>query len=189
MTYALGVEMLLLGGIDKTAAQARKRLQEALRSGRAAEKLQQVIEAQGGNPKVVEDPSVLPQAQAVEIYKARETGVVSRVEPRAIGRAIIALGGGRQKVEDTVDHSVGFVITVKPGDKVLAGEPIASVFARDAAGVEAGYEALTQAIVITDRLTERPLPLISHRVTKEGVEEMKGEEGKEKGEVKARKRR
>ena len=189
VSYALGVEMLLLGGIDKTAAQARKRLQEALRSGRAAEKLQQVIEAQGGNPKVVADPSVLPQAQAVEIYKAKETGVVVRVEPRAIGRAIIALGGGRQKVEDTVDHSVGFVITVKPGDKVLAGEPIASVFARDAAGIEVGYEALTQAIVIADRLTERPLPLISHRVTKDGVEELKGEGGKGKEEAKARKRR
>src|SRR6266542_2410094 len=186
VSYALGVEMLLLGGIDKTAAQARKRLQEALRSGRAAEKLQQVIEAQGGNPKVVEDPSVLPQAQAVEIYKAKETGVVARVEPRTIGRAIIALGGGRQKVEDTVDHSVGFVITVKPGDKVLAGEPIASVFARDAAGVEAGYEALTQAIVIADRLTERPLPLISHRVTKDGVEELKADGGKPKAEAKAR---
>ena len=100
--------MLLLAGVEKTAAKARKRLEETLRSGRAAEKLQQVIEAQGGNPKIVEDPSGLPQAQAVEIYKAQETGVVTRVEPRTIGRAIIALGGGRQKVEDTVDHSVGF---------------------------------------------------------------------------------
>src|SRR5437762_2967746 len=188
VSYALGVEMLLLGGIDKTAAQARKRLQEALRSGRAAEKLQQVIEAQGGNPKVVEDPSVLPQAQAVEIYRAKETGVVLRVEPRTIGRAIIALGGGRQKGEDTVDHSVGFVITVKPGDKVLAGEAIASVFARDQAGVDLGFEALTSAIVIADRLTERPLPLISHRVTKDGVEVLTAEVAKGKGEAKARKR-
>ena len=188
MTYALGVEMLLLGGIEKTAAKARKRLEEALRSGRAAEKLQQVIEAQGGNPKVVEDPSVLPQAQAVEIYRAKETGVVLRVEPRTIGRAIIALGGGRQKVEDTVDHSVGFVITVKPGDKVLAGEAIASVFARDQAGVDLGFEALTSAIVIADRLTERPLPLISHRVTKDGVEVLTAEVAKGKGEAKARKR-
>ena len=113
---------------------------------------------------------------------------MTRVEPRTIGRAIIALGGGRQKVEDSVDHSVGFVITVKPGDKVLAGEPIASVFARDAAGVELGLAALTQAIVIADRLAERPLPLISHRVTKEGVEEMKGEGGRPKAEAKARKR-
>src|SRR5204863_443579 len=118
VTYALGVEMLLLGGIEKTAAKARKRLEEALRSGRAAEKLQQVIEAQGGNPKVVEDPSVRPQAQAVEIYRAKETGVVLRVEPRTIGRAIIAPGGGRQKVEDTLDHSAGVVIAVQPAESL-----------------------------------------------------------------------
>jgi pyrimidine-nucleoside phosphorylase len=189
VAYALGVEMLLLAGVEKTAAKARHRLQEALRSGRAAEKLQQVIEAQGGNPKVVEDPSVLPQAQAVEVYKTKETGIVTRVEPRSIGRAIVALGGGRQKVEDTVDHSVGFVITVKPGDKVLAGEPIASVFARDAAGVQVGFDALQQAIVIGDRLTERSLPLVSHRVTKAGVEELQRDAGSGMREAKPRRKR
>jgi len=59
---------------------------------------------------------------------------------------------------------------VKPGHKVLAGEPIASVFARDPAGVQTGFEALRQAIAIADRLSERPLPLVSHRVTRDGVE-------------------
>jgi thymidine phosphorylase len=169
VTYALGVEMLLAGKVDTSPAKARQRLENALSSGLAAEKFEQVIEAQGGNPKVVEDPSVLPQAQAVEIWAAPGTGVVTRVEPRALGRAIVAMGGGRTRVEDTVDASVGFVITVKPGDKVLAGEPIASVFARDAIGVEVGFEALRQAITIGDRLSERPLPLVSHRVTRDGV--------------------
>src|SRR5205823_2220944 len=73
------------------------------------------------------------------------------------------------KVEDSVDPTVGFVITVKPGDKVLAGEPIASVFAKDAADVQLAFEALERAITIGDRLTERPLPIVSHRVSKEGV--------------------
>jgi pyrimidine-nucleoside phosphorylase len=170
VTYALGVEMLLAGRIETSPAKARQRLENALSSGLAAEKFEQVIEAQGGNPKVVEDPSVLPQAQAVEIFAAPGTGVVTRVEPRVLGRAIVAMGGGRTRVEDTVDASVGFVITVKPGDKVLSGEPIASVFARDAAGVQLGFDALRQAIVIGDRLSERPLPLVSHRVTRDGVE-------------------
>ncbi len=170
VTYALGVEMLLAGGIETSPAKARQRLENALSSGLAAEKFEQVIEAQGGNPKVVEDPSVLPQAQAVEIFAAPGTGVVTRVEPRVLGRAIVAMGGGRTRVEDAVDASVGFVITLKPGDKVLSGEPIASVFARDAAGVQLGFDALRQAIVIGDRLSERPLPLVSHRVTRDGVE-------------------
>jgi pyrimidine-nucleoside phosphorylase len=170
VTYALGVEMLLMAKIEKTPTKARQRLENALSSGMAAEKFEQVIEAQGGNPKVVEDPSVMPQAQAVEVYSARQTGVVTRVEPRPIGRAIVAMGGGRTTVEDTVDPSVGFVITVKPGDKVLAGEPIASVFAKDAAGVELAFEALSAAITIGDRLQEKPLPLVSHRVNRDGVE-------------------
>jgi len=173
VTYALGSEMLLAAGIEKTSKKAWQRLANALASGLAAEKFEQVIEAQGGNPKTVEDPSVLPQAKEVEIYAASRTGVVTAVEPRTIGRAIVAMGGGRIKVEDDVDPTVGFVITVKPGDKVLAGEPIASVFARDPDGMKLGLEALERAIVVGDKLTEPALPLISHRVSKHGIEELK----------------
>ena len=172
VTYALGVEMLLQGGIEKNTKKARKKLETAIESGLAAEKFEQIIEAQGGNPKAVEDPSVLPQALAVEVYAAQRTGVVQRVEPRTIGRAIIALGGGRRTVDDTIDPTVGFVITVKPGDKVLEGEPIASVFAKDADGIRTGFDALNQAIVIGDKLTQKPLRLVSHRVTRAGVEEL-----------------
>ncbi|MGH7569363.1 MAG: thymidine phosphorylase [Gemmatimonadales bacterium] len=172
VTYALGVEMLLAAGIEKTSIKARKKLAAALGSGLAAEKFEQIIEAQGGNPKVVEDPSVLPQAQAVEVFAAPRTGVVQRVEPRDIGRAVVAMGGGRLQVEDPVDPTVGFVLTVKPGDKVLQGEPIASVFARDDAGIRLGFETLARAITIVDKLTEKALPLVSHRVTKAGVEEL-----------------
>ena len=172
VTYALGVEMLLAAKVETTAKKARKKLETALGSGLAAEKFEQIIEAQGGNPKVVDDPSVLAQAQAVEVYLAPATGVVRRVDPRTIGRAVVALGGGRTTVEDVVDPTVGFVITVKPGDKVLKGEPIASVFAKDPAGIKLGFESLDQAIVIGDKLKEKPLPLISHRVTKAGVEDL-----------------
>ncbi len=170
VTYALGVEMLLAAGIEKNSKKARARLENALGSGLAAEKFEQIIEAQGGNPKVVEDPSVLPQALAVEVFNAPETGIITRVEPRAIGRAVVALGGGRVQVDDDVDASVGFVITVKPGDRVVEGEPIASVFARDAAGIELGMAALREAIGIGGKLEQKPLPLVSHRVTKAGVE-------------------
>src|SRR5437667_117443 len=109
VTYALGAEMLLAAGIEKTSKRARQRLANALASGLAAEKFEQVIEAQGGNPKVVEDPSVLPQAKEVEVYAAPRTGVVAKVEPKTIGRAVVAMGGGRRKVEDEVDPTVGFV--------------------------------------------------------------------------------
>ena len=172
VTYALGAEMLLAAGVEKTSQKARQRLERALGSGLAAEKFEQLVAAQGGNPAVVEDPSLLPQARAVEVYAAPRTGVVQRVEPKTIGRAVVAMGGGRQRLDDPIDPTVGFVITAKPGDKVLAGEPLASVFARDAAGIKLGFDALARAIVIGDRLAEKPLPLVSHRVTAAGVEEL-----------------
>src|SRR3989454_635215 len=162
VTYALGVEMLLAAGVEKSTKPARKKLQSVLGSGLAAQKFERMIEAQGGNPKVLEDPSVLPQAQAVEIFAARETGVVTRVEPRTIGRAIGAMGGGRRQVDDVIDPSVGFVITVKPGDKVLAGEPIASVFAKNAAGGKLGFEGLERAIAVGDRRAGEPVHFVHH---------------------------
>jgi pyrimidine-nucleoside phosphorylase len=168
VTYALGVEMLLLVGVAATPDEARRRLENAVASGRALETFGRIIEAQGGNPHVVDDPGVLPQAQAVEVYRAERGGIVERVEPRRLGRAIVELGGGRTKVEDTVDATVGFVVTCKPGDEVRAGEPIASVFARDSTGIAIGMAALGEAVAIGD--SGELSPLVSHRITARGVE-------------------
>lgn len=141
VTYALGAEMLVLAGVTATRDDARRRMEVAISSGRAAVRFQEIIEAQGGDPRVVDDPSLLPQAAECELFVAARDGVVAQVEPRAIGRGITALGGGRTKVEDVVDPSVGFVITARPGDIVRAGEPLATILARDPAGVARGREA------------------------------------------------
>jgi len=169
VTYALGAEMLMLAGVSSTRDAARRAMEVSISSGRAAEKFREIIEAQGGNPSVVDDPAVLPQAKAVELFAAPRRGIVAAVEPKAIGRGIIALGGGRNTMEDVVDPSVGFVITARPGDWVEAGEPLATIFARDRAGIDAGRQALQQAIRLADE-ADPPLPLISHRVTSAGVE-------------------
>ena len=169
VTFALGAEMLLLGGVAADRDDARRRMEVAISSGKAARKFQEIIEAQGGDPRVVDDPGLLPQANECELFLAPRDGVVAQVEPRAVGRGITLLGGGRTKVEDTVDGSVGFVITAKPGDIVRAGEPLGTVFARDRRGVEDGLRVLTEAIRIAED-AEPPLPLISHRVTEAGVE-------------------
>jgi pyrimidine-nucleoside phosphorylase len=167
VTYALGVEMLLLVGAATSPADARSRLEKSIASGSALRKFAQVIEAQGGNPAVVEDPSVLPQAAEVEVFRAPRDGVIAQVEPRRIGRAILELGGGRRTIEEEIDPSVGFVIPAKPGDRVRTGEPLASIFARDPNGIQIGLDALREAIVIGD--TGRLTPLITHRVTAGGV--------------------
>ena len=117
------------------------------------------------------DPSLLPQAACEAIYEAPSEGFVTRVEPRAIGHGVIALGGGRRNMEDTVDPSVGFVITAKPGDKVKKGQPLATIYARRKSALEIGRRTLQDAIAIGDA-PAKALPLISHRVTRSGIEEL-----------------
>jgi pyrimidine-nucleoside phosphorylase len=168
VTYALGVEMLLLVNAAKDRPAARRRLEESVSSGRALETFGRIIEAQGGDPKVLDDPALLPQAAEVEVFRAPRDGVVAQIEPRRIGRAILELGGGRRTIEDEIDPSVGFVIPAKPGDRVRAGEPLASVFARNQGDVAGALDALRDAIVVGEEGTLTPL--ISHRVTAEGAE-------------------
>ncbi len=168
LTRALAVEMLLLGGLAGDPREGRKLVDESLASGRALAKFRELIEAQGGNPRIVDDPGALPQAAEVEIFEAPEAGEVAAVDPRPLGQALVAMGGGRTRLGEPIDHSVGFIVSARPGTRVGRGEPIASVFARDAAGIETGFAALRQAIRIGGRA--EPRPLISHRVTGAGVE-------------------
>ena len=169
VTYALGAEMLVLAGVARDTDAARRELEKSIGTGRAAEKFQQIIEAQGGNPGVVDDPAVLPQAAECELFTAPRRGFVARIDPKVIGRAIVEMGGGRTRVEDVVDPSVGFVVTARPGDWVEAGEPLATIFSGDRAGISIGRQALRGALVIADE-AEPPLPLVSHRVTASGPE-------------------
>ena len=181
VTLALGVEMLLLAGRtggrgdggtdDDLRAECAARLEDAIASGNAARKFQEIIEAQGGNPAVVDDPALLPQAECVEVYYAPSAGTIVEVEPRAIGRAVVQMGGGRQQVDDAVDPTVGFVITARPGQEVHTSEPLASIFARDEAGVALARAALDRAIRIGEGRAG-PLPLVAARVTAHGLEEL-----------------
>ena len=169
VTLALGAEMLLLGGKAKTHAEAHTLMNDAISSGKAAEQLEEIIVAQHGDARVVTDTDRLPQARLRVPYKAPRSGYITSVEPRAIGHGIIALGGGRTTMEDTIDPSVGFVITAKPGVQVKAGDELAVVHAWDQDGADVGLEVLGKAIQIGDAAAPY-LPLISHRITTGGVE-------------------
>jgi len=171
VTLALSAEMLLMAGVASDREHARDSLEDALASGRAAEQFRRIVERQGGEPRVLDDAALLPQARECELYTAPRHGFVKGVEPRTIGRGIIGLGGGRTTMADVIDPAVGFVITAKPGDRVESGEPLASIYARDRAGIERGKATLRSAITIADD-AEPPLPLVSHRVTSAGVEQL-----------------
>jgi pyrimidine-nucleoside phosphorylase len=171
VTLALGAEMLVLGAAATTREGARVMMSDAISSGRALLKLEEIVGAQGGDKAVVRDPSRLPRAQHQESFAAKREGVVQSVDPRAIGYGVIALGGGRRNMDEKVDPSVGFVISAKPGMRVTKGQDLATIHARSREDLNLGRSTLEHAIVIGDSASP-PLPLISHRVTARGVERL-----------------
>jgi len=168
VTYALGVEMLMVAAAETDRAAARSRLERVLTSGQGLARFEELVVAQGGDPAVVRDPSRLARAPIQREVRAPEAGMVVQVEPRAIGHAIIALGGGRTQAEDVVDPAVGVVIPVKPGQRVARGQLLATIHARDEAGATAADAVVRKAIRMGERAS--PLPLVSHRITRDGVE-------------------
>ncbi len=150
VTYSLGAEMLVLAGEVQSHDEAHIRMREAIEYGRALEQFARIVEAQGGNPAIVHDPALLPQAEECEVFRTARKGHVVEVAPRVLGHALVELGGGRSSITDEIDHTVGFMVTVKPGDWVDAGEAVATVFARNADGIEIGRRALAAAIRIED---------------------------------------
>lgn len=170
VTYALAAEMLLAGGAAPSTDAALDLARRTVDSGAALDKLRQVIEAQGGDPRVVDDDSLLPGAPVMRTLEAPQAGVVTQVEPRAIGRAIVALGGGRRMVDDVIDPAVGFVVPVKPGQRVEQGEVLGTVHARSESAADEALAVLSVAIRIGD--SGALSPLVSHRVSSAGTEEV-----------------
>lgn len=168
VTYALGAEMLVMSDIVASHEEAWRVMRSAIDNGKALEKFGEIVEAQGGDPRIIDDRSLLPAANFQAQYVASRDGFVTDVVPRAVGYGIIEIRGGRRTMEDTIDPSVGFVVDVKPGNAVQTGDVIATIHARDEAGVAAGRKVLDEAILIGD---ERGvcLPLVSRRINSDGV--------------------
>ena len=171
VSFALGAEMLVLATLASTREGARAMMDAAIRSGKALKKFEDIISAQGGESRVVDNPLLLPQAAHRAELTAYRDGVVESVDPRTVGYGVIALGGGRRNMEEKVDPSVGFVITAKPEDRVVKGQPLATIYARTKKDLAAGRTVLEQAIVISESALP-PLPLVSHRITARGVEQL-----------------
>lgn len=163
VTLALAAEMLVLGGAAADHASATDMAAAALDDGRALDTMRAIIEAQGGNPVVLDDPAILPQAESRRVLHADRSGTITRMDVRAIGEAAVELGAGRRTLNAAVDPAVGFYITVKPGDQVEEGQPMATVHARAGATAEAIGRRVLDAIVIGPG-PAAPLPLIVRRM-------------------------
>ncbi len=137
VVIALAAEMLVSGGLAADAAQAAEAARSALTSGRAAEKFRIMVETLGGPVTLLERPDGhLPRAPVIKPVSARRAGTVSAIDTRAIGVTVIALGGGRTRAADSVDHAVGLSELVPLGTGVESNDPLAVVHARSEADFE-----------------------------------------------------
>ncbi len=131
VAMSLASHMLMLAGMAKGEEDAYKTLEGALSSGRALEKLGQLIEAQGGNKTAIEDTSLLPRAAIIENILANKSGYISSMDCRGLGEAAGELGAGRVKKDDVIDLSVGFIMKKRIGDPVNKGDVLCEVHAND----------------------------------------------------------
>jgi pyrimidine-nucleoside phosphorylase len=168
VTYALWAEMRMLANAATTDAQAWQMMEGAIASGSALAKFIEIIEAQGGDVRIVDEPSALPTAKVNAEFIAGRDGFVTDITPRTVGYGVISIGGGRRRMDDTIHPGVGFVIHAKPGDRVARGETLATVHAKDAAGIRQGRAVLSEAITIGDE-PGISLPLVSTRISADGT--------------------
>src|SRR3990170_1500164 len=151
-------QLLLLGQAEKTLSAARKRAGVALKDGSALERFRALVSAQGGDVRYVDDPSLLPRAKFVEEVPAPRSGYLKWVDARQIGEAAVALGAGRAKKGDLIDHAVGIVVLHKVGDRVAKGAPLFTLHANDQAKLEAARAQVLAAHQWSAKKV-KPLPL------------------------------
>lgn len=164
VTYALGEQMLVLPKAAKDTREARAKLEEGVRSGKALEIFGKMIEAQGGDPRVVDDVGRLPRAKISEPFVAARGGMVADVDAMGVALAALRLGAGRKRAEERVDHAVGVSGLVKVGERVAQGAPLCVVHANDERALEDAKAMLAKAILVGDTVKEGAAPKLIDEV-------------------------
>jgi pyrimidine-nucleoside phosphorylase len=148
-------EMLVLGGRARSALQARRRAEAGLADGSGLAKLRALVEAQGGDVRMVDDPTRLPRAPQVETLKATRSAFVSAVDAEQVGLASVHLGAGREKKGGPIDHRTGVVLLAKVGDRVERGQPFADVHVAGRPGDADAIQQIRRAFRWTPRRVAR----------------------------------
>jgi len=162
-TEALAAEMIVLGGKADNRERALTMVRDSIQSGRAAARMQKLIEAQGGDPRVVEDTALLPQAPRVETVKAARAGWVSGIDALEVGLCAVALGAGRTRADQAVDPAVGIVIAAPYGSRVEQGSTLAELHVRSKEQADA-IQARMQAAFKVDTTAPVSKSLVLERI-------------------------
>jgi len=159
--------MLHLGGVSTTVAEGKKQSEKLISSGKALDKFRQMVELQGGDPRVIDDPKKLRRAQHTVTISSPRDGYVVSLKCEQIGTACVVLGGGRERKEDSVDPTVGIVLHKKVGDAVSAGEPLATLHYNAETRAVRARQMMEESFQIGDSPGHEKRPLI-HRVIGRG---------------------
>lgn len=160
----LAVEMVLMAGGASSRQEARQSVLESLRSGSALHKLRELIEAQGGDGRVVDDPSILPQASYTKDILAGQSGYLQAIDPLMIGMVAMELGAGREHKDSVIDLAVGIELQTEVGDYVHDQTVLARIYANDQSKLEQGARQVLQAFQFSE---SQPLlqPTIYRKIT------------------------
>lgn len=164
VTYALGAQMLILGGVARGEAEARERLEQAVASGAALEKFREIVTAQGGDAAVVDEPGRLPAARLRVPIPHMEEAYVGDVDAMGVALAARRLGAGRVRPEDGIDPAVGVSDLVKAGERVAPGQVLAVIHANDEGALADAEVRLREAITFSHRPVDTQ-PLVAEVIS------------------------
>ncbi|MBE5786380.1 MAG: thymidine phosphorylase [Clostridiales bacterium] len=167
----LGSQMLVAAGVQPDEKAALTALEEALNSGRGLEKLKEMIIAQGGDGRVCDDTGLLPAAPVIRKVSAPCDGYLEKVDGVALGLAAQQMGAGRIRKGDAIDPAVGFVMEIRMGDHVQAGDPICTLHARTEESALQAEARILNALTFSPAPTA-PARLLHALVTAQGVEHL-----------------
>ena len=163
LSELLAARMLVLAKIAADETDALARVRRVLEDGSALERFRAIVEAQGGDPRVIDDYGLFPAAAHKEIVTADRDGIVGAIHADLIGHASVSLGAGRERVDSTIDPAVGFILRRRPGDAVKAGDAVLEVHYNDPARLAGAMAQVRGAIEIGDA-PPRKAPLILGRI-------------------------
>ena len=150
VSIELTARMLVLGRVADDLADGEKQARDAIASGAGLDRFRKIIETQGGDPRVVDEYQRLPQAPERHLVTATRGGFLTTLDAELVGRASVALGAGRDRVNDPVDGAVGIMLKAKPGDALGPGAAVLELHYRDRGRLQAALALATRAITIGD---------------------------------------
>ena len=163
----LGAWMFYLGGASKTVTEGKQLAEQIIASGKAFDRFRQMVEFQGGDVRVIDDPARLPATKHHVEVASHLAGYVTAIACEQIGTACVILGGGRERKEDSVDPAVGIVVHKKLGDKVSIGEPLCTIHCHSDAQAAPAKKLLEESYEIMPTPPAHKQPLV-HRLIYKG---------------------